>query len=743
MRYSEGNSPRFRKQFLRELFVRHGFLFILSSCFHALLLLSQKSNEQVFGSSGLFPFSLESWLGLGLLFAAAGFLLHSFLRQRFVLHEREIPSSAALSDLLYLSILPLPLYLLTFSRHVFSALLGLAVCLLQSHYVISASTNSQARLQDRVFYKKRRERLLEHFLDPELLRLVFLTQAGFLVLLLRSLAEDSAQQALQGKLLLIYFLCGSFLSLYLQFRALGFLWLQAKKSAQGQAGSAGLVAVFLRTLPGMAWLSLLLLPLNLLLALQNASWQLLYWGMLVQQLCAYVFLQGLTGKTSLLWHQLLENPGRSLVGSFLALIFVGASILNLPQCSSDGSSLGLLNSIFTAASAVCVTGLSVIDISTALSNSGKLVMALLIQLGGLGIMSLTTFIALLLGRKLGFLGSAAMRESTKEEHSQRAKQMLFIIVLGTFTIEALGCALLSVFYQRNLGMGLAQSLGYGAFMSISAFCNAGFSLHPGNLSAFQQEPFLLTLLSLLVILGGLGFAVMLGLVRFVFEPRKLPLGVYERLVLGGTLILCVGGTLLFLCFENQGLLAGMPWPQRLYNAWFQAVSTRTAGFNSLDLTQMQGSSRLLTMFLMFVGGASASTAGGVKVGTFALLVLTMLSWVRGRDTVVISSRSIPAASIQQAIIVVILSLGAVFVGSLLLSISLPQARMEDLFFEVVSAMGTSGLSTGLTEQLTVSGKWLIILLMFLGRVGPLSFLLALRGAKTSANRYPATRVLVG
>ncbi|MDY0177492.1 MAG: potassium transporter TrkG, partial [Lentisphaeria bacterium] len=144
-----------------------------------------------------------------------------------------------------------------------------------------------------------------------------------------------------------------------------------------------------------------------------------------------------------------------------------------------------------------------------------------------------------------------------------------------------------------------------------------------------------------------------------------------------------------------------------------------------------------------VGGASASTAGGVKVGTFALLVLTMFSWVRGRDAVVISSRSIPAASIQQAIIVVILSLGAVFVGSLLLSISLPQARMEDLLFEVVSAMATSGLSTGLTGQLTVSGKWLIILLMFLGRVGPLSFLLALRGAKTSANRYPATRVLVG
>lgn len=744
MRYQERYSLRLRKQFLRDLFIRHALLLILSSCFHALLLFPQKSNQQIFGEGGLFPFSLEFLLSLAILLAGGGFLLHSALRQRIGTHDREFPATAALSDLFYLNILPLPLYLLTFSKQVFSSLLGLAACLLQSHYVISAASNSQARLQDRVFYKKRSEKMLEHFLDPELLRLAFLAMTGFLLLLLRRLAENPATQALHGGLLFIYFFFSCALSFYLQVQAGRFLWQQARETAQIELASGKRVGVFfLRSLSVAAWLALLLLPVTVLVAMQVRSWQVFYWGMLLQQLCAYVSLHDLTGKIHLLWYKLLENPGQCLVGSFLALIFVGAAILNLPQCSSDGNSLGALNSIFTAASAVCVTGLSVIDISSSLSNTGKLVLIILVQLGGLGIMSLTTFIALLLGRNLGFFGSAAMRESTKEEHSQRAKQMLFVIVLGTFAIEALGCALLGVFYRQNLGMNPAQSLGYAAFMSISAFCNAGFSLHSGSLTAFRQEPFVLLLFSCLIILGGLSFAVMLGLGRFIFEPRKLPLGVYERLVLGGTLLLCVGGTLLFLWFESRGLLAGMPWPQRLYNAWFQAVSPRTAGFNSLDLTQMQNSSRLLTMFLMFVGGASASTAGGVKVGTFALLILAMFSWIKGRDNVVIASRSIPTVNIRQAISVVVLSLGAIFIGTLLLSISLPQAKLEDLLFEVVSAMSTCGLSTGLTAQLTISGKWLIILLMFLGRVGPLSFLLTFCSPKNNVSKYPATRVLVG
>ena len=215
------------------------------------------------------------------------------------------------------------------------------------------------------------------------------------------------------------------------------------------------------------------------------------------------------------------------------------------------------------------------------------------------------------------------------------------------------------------------------------------------------------------------------------------------MVLLTTLLIYCCGMLLFYIFEREALLSSLPFSDRLCNAWFQAASPRTAGFNSLDMTQLQSSTRVLLMLLMFIGGNSASTAGGVKVGTFALMCMTLRAWLKGQNRVVIGRRSIPQGIIQQATTVILLTGGIVVGGTLLLAFLMPQARLEDVMFEVVSAIGTVGLSTGLTGSLNASGKWLIIFLMFLGRVGPVTFLLTLRTAKTGNIDYPPTRFLIG
>jgi trk system potassium uptake protein TrkH len=729
---------------LRGMFIRHGLLLILSSCFHIILLFPQQHNPDIFGSEGILFFPFEYWLSGTLLLACAGFLIHSMLRMYQHAHGKDLSGISGLSDLFYFSILPLPLYLLTFPAHVFASLLGLGVCVIQGYYVALSGTDAKVRLQSRILRQSHREKKMELLVTPELLLLCLMALTGLFILLLLRLTKPFEQAGIQANMLLIYSLASFLLIFALELNLFRFLLRQAKDFADRQTGFSRCWCFhLLRTLPSSFWAAAIMLLLSLA-SLTQPGWRgFCYWGIFLHQFFGYLFLRSALGRPNLIWKWLLEHPGQMLISSFLVLIFCGAAFLNLPICSSTGESLGILNSLFTATSAVCVTGLSVLDIPEALSITGKVALIVLIQLGGLGIMSLSTFIAMLLGRKLGLLGNAAMRQSVGEEHSHQAKKILFVIVLGTFAIETAGAFLLTSFYQRTYGWDLLRSLGYGAFMSISAFCNAGVSLHPNSLMGFVQEPFILLVLSALLVTGGLGFAVLVHVFKWAFDRRKLPLGVYERVVLLTTLLIYCCGMLLFYIFEREALLSPLPFSDRLCNAWFQAASPRTAGFNSLDLTQLQSSSRVLLMLLMFIGGNSASTAGGVKVGTFALMCMTLRAWLKGQNRVVIGRRSISSGIIQQAITVILLTGGIVVGGTLLLAFLMPQAPLEDVIFEVVSAIGTVGLSTGLTGNLTVSGKWLIIFLMFLGRVGPVTFLLTLRTAKTGNIDYPPTRFLIG
>ena len=744
MKNQKAMSSVTRTLLLRGMFIRHGLLLILSSCFHIILLFPQKHNTDVFGSEGILFFPFEYWLSGILLLACAGFLIHSLLRMYQHAHGKELSGASGLSDLLYFSVFPLPLYLLTFPAHVFSSLLGLSVCVIQGYYVALADTDAKVRLQSRILRQSHREKKMELLVTPELLLLCLMALTGLFFLLLLRLTHPFEQAGIQANMLLIYSSASLLLVLALEFNLLRFLLRQAKDFAGRQTGFLRNWCFYLfRSLPPSFWIGTIVLLLSLASLAQPRWRRFWYWGIFLHQFFGYLFLRSILGRPNLIWKWLLEHPGQMLISSFLVLIFCGAAFLNLPVCSSTGESLGILNSLFTATSAVCVTGLSVLDVPAALSITGKVALVVLVQLGGLGIMSLSTFIAMLLGRKLGLFGNAAMRQSIGEEHSHQAKKMLCVIVLGTFAVETVGAYLLTSFYQQTYGWDFLHSLGYGAFMSISAFCNAGVSLHPNNLMGFVQEPFILLVLSGLLVTGGLGFAIFTHVFRWAFDRRKLSLGVYERVVLLTTLLIYCCGTFLFYIFEHDALLSSLPFPDRLCNAWFQAASPRTAGFNSLDLTQLQSSSRVLLMLLMFIGGNSASTAGGVKVGTFALMCMTLRAWLKGQNRVVIGRRSIPQGIIQQATTVILLTGGIVVGGTLLLAFLMPQARLEDVMFEVVSAIGTVGLSTGLTSSLNASGKWLIIFLMFLGRVGPVTFLLTLQTAKTGNIDYPPTRFLIG
>ena len=744
MYIQEKMTEKTRTLLLRGMFIRHGLLMILSSCFHIILLFPQRYNQDIFGSEGILLLPFEYWVSGTLLLGCVGFLVQSLLRIYQHAHGKDLSGSSGLSDLFYFSLFPLPLYLLTFPAHVFSSLLGLSVCVIQGYYMILSGTDAKSRLQSWIFRQSQRQKKMDFLVTPELLLLCLLSLVGLFMLLLLSLVQPFEGGSIQSNMLFIYSSTSLLLILALELNIWRFSVQQARKSAKAQADETKPWQIFLfRTLPWSFWPAALLLGCLLIGILYPPWWGFWHWGILLHQIFGYFFMRAILGRRTPFWDWLLESPGQMLVSSFLLLIVCGAAFLSLPVCSNSGESLGVLNSLFTATSAVCVTGLTVLDISTALSVTGKAAVAVLIQLGGLGIMTLSSFIALLLGQKLGVFGNAAMRQSTGEEHSRKAKRLLAVIVLGTFTIEAVGTMLLTRFYHLNTGKDFLSSLGYGAFMSISAFCNAGFSLHSDNLMGFVQKPFMLLILSGLFIFGGLGFGVLTNVGKSLFDRRKIPLGVYERLVLLTTLLLCCGGCLLFYFFENQEALRSLSFSDRLCNAWFQAVTPRTAGFNSLDMHELQTCSRVLLMFLMFIGGGSASTAGGVKVGTLAIIVMTLHSWLRGKNSVIISHRRIAVSVIQQATTVILLTGGVILGGILLLTIILPAAQFEDVAFEVVSAIGTVGLSTGLTSSLNSSGKWLIIFLMFLGRVGPVTFLLTLRPAKTVNVDYPPTRILIG
>jgi trk system potassium uptake protein TrkH len=445
------------------------------------------------------------------------------------------------------------------------------------------------------------------------------------------------------------------------------------------------------------------------------------------------------------WRRL--TPPQLFVGSFALLIAFGTlGLQTLPGLYAD-KPLTWEESLFTATSAVCVTGLIVVDTATRFTFWGQAFVLLLIQLGGLGMITFTSLIILALGGRLSLRHATVASGGAESSFTVDPGRLILDIVLFTFSIEATGALLLYLTWAP--GLGWQEAIWPAIFHSVSAFCNAGFSTFSNSLMDFQQSPATLAVVMGLIIAGGIGFLTLEELAPWrTLQPvgRGRRISIQTRLILATTAALIIGGWLAFALLEwNQTLRLLSPL-HRMTNALFLSVTARTAGFNSIDYAQAGDGANFLTILLMMVGGSPGSTAGGIKTTTFALLGLLAWSRLRGDETANIFGRSLREDTTDRAIGLFVIAFGIVTMGILLLSITEREAgAFLDRMFEAVSAFNTVGLSTGITAQLSPAGRMIIIALMFVGRVGPLSFAAALaRSIKPSGQfRYAYEEVMVG
>lgn len=437
--------------------------------------------------------------------------------------------------------------------------------------------------------------------------------------------------------------------------------------------------------------------------------------------------------------QVRLSPPQLLAAAFLVTICLGAILLAMPW-AAENDDVDWLTAFFTATSAVCVTGLVVVDTGTFWTPAGQLVILLLIQVGGLGVMSLATFFALLLGKKIELRQRLVMQQALGQPELAGIVSIFRYLLLFSFITEATGALLLALHWFPTLGT--TRALWYGIFHAVSAFNNAGFGLF-GNFSSltgFVADPVTNIIIGGLFVLGGLGFVVLHEIFHL---PRGRKLSLQSRIVLLATLLLAVLGAALLLATEYDGAFKNLTPTSKVTAAFFQALTPRTAGFNTVDLNALSLPSHLMLMLLMFIGGSPGSTAGGVKTTTFTLLILAVWSTVRGREETVVFRRKIESRQVYRALAIIFSALLLIFLVTVLLALT-HRAELLDILFEVFSALGTVGLSLGLTTELNVTGRLLIMLTMFLGRLGPLTIGYALAYQKVHPDlHYPEGKIMVG
>ncbi len=437
-----------------------------------------------------------------------------------------------------------------------------------------------------------------------------------------------------------------------------------------------------------------------------------------------------------------------IIYSFLALSLTGALILLLPACTG-GRGISVIDALFTSTSAVCVTGLVVVDTGTAFSGLGQGVILVLIQLGGLGIITISTFFAILLGKRMPLRQGEVVRQTHSSIDAASFVAVVRRILFFTFVFEGLGAILLFSRWHTEFAADEAAKL--SVFHAVSAFCNAGFSLFHNSLMDYKSDVLVNFVLMTLIFLGGIGFLVIHDLERWIRFRKRLSL--HSRLALAVSFVLIVSGAGLFLLFEWRNALTGYSWWERVMLALFQSVTSRTAGFNTVDFSILTNSSLVLLMFLMFVGGSPGSTAGGVKTTTFAVLMATAISRIQGRESTNIWRRTIPEKNVNSMTAIILISISVMFLFYFLLQWTeagwvphtLEGHRSLQLAFEAISAFGTVGLSAGITPELTFWGKLQIITLMLVGRIGPLVISVAIARRQTHRAQYEYYRenVMVG
>lgn len=442
------------------------------------------------------------------------------------------------------------------------------------------------------------------------------------------------------------------------------------------------------------------------------------------------------------------QPTKLIVLSFFLVILMGTLLLLLPAASRDGKSAGLITALFTATSAVCVTGLVVVDTYEHWSVFGQVVILSLIQIGSLGLITFATFFSTLIGRKMRLKSMILAQESINYFSLEGIMRLIKKVVLVTLCIEVAGALLLSTRFVPQYGL---KGFYLGLFHSISAFGNAGFDLMSVSgagqyvsLTQYNNDPVVIYTVASLIIIGGLGFVVWKDL--YDYRKTKMLL-LHTKLVLTITALLIVLGTVLFFIFEsgNSATMGKLDPAGKINASIFQSVTTRTAGFNTVDLNSMNDISKFLTIIFMFIGAAPGSTAGGIKVTTFGIILFAIVSQLKGSDETVIFKRRVSFTTVSKALAIVGLSASLVLLFATII-LAIEDKPMINVLYEVTSAFGTVGLSTGMTPDLHSASKLLLILMMFLGRVGPVTFALALtlRSHKNDSDTiYPEGKVIVG
>ena len=433
----------------------------------------------------------------------------------------------------------------------------------------------------------------------------------------------------------------------------------------------------------------------------------------------------------------LTYPKIAALG-FAGIVIIGSILLMLPISSKTGN-VHYIDALFTATSATCITGLVTFDTFTNWTVFGQIVIIVLIQIGGLGFITLLSLAVRMTKQKMSLKQKMLLKESVGSLNLGDVKRLFSSVIIFTFSCELAGAALLSTRFIPLAGLrrGVYMSL----FTSISAFCNAGFDLMgmfspSSSLTTVNGDPVILITISLLIVFGGLGFIVWQDMKSVKFKYKKF--SPYTKLILITTAILLIGGSVLFLFFEYNNTFADMSLGKKLLNAWFCSVTPRTAGFNSVDIAAM------ITIILMFIGGSSGSTAGGVKTGTIAVLFLCVLSDLKNKDEIELFDHRVTLGTVKKAISIVCTNLALLFAGVIIITLNQPVFDLINVVYECASALGTVGITTGITPQLSTLSKIIIISLMYIGRLTSLIFALSFvkNRAKTTTQK-PRCNIMVG
>jgi len=453
----------------------------------------------------------------------------------------------------------------------------------------------------------------------------------------------------------------------------------------------------------------------------------------------YILFRAFEGK---LYRWLTGNPPVTLMLSFLLVIIFGTILLMLPVSSKLNTVTPFMDALFTATSATCVTGLVVVDTGTHFSFFGQMVILMLIQIGGLGIMTISTVFAIILGQRINLKLENIMYQVVGGSYAVNVFQLLKSIVLVTLVIESVGTLLLFARFAQDFQP--MEALFLSLFHAVSAFCNAGFSPLGNNLVSYVDSFMVNMVITALIIAGGLGFSVIIDLQHHALKKdRARKLNLHTKIVLVTTAFLLVLGFTVFYLAEYNGAMRGFSIHRRILGSWFQSVTLRTAGFNTIDLSQIGKASVLISIVLMFIGASPGSTGGGIKTTSFAVLTLSVISLLKGKRHISVFKRRIHEYNFREATGLIMLSITIILVVLFFLMLVEPHA-FDKLLFEAVSAFGTVGLTLGITPQLTVIGKLLITVLMYVGRIGPLTMIYAFSTRAKQINiNYAEEKIPIG